>query len=228
MSSATADRPEVWVNCAASIDGRIAFAGGVRARLSGPEDLRRVHRLRASCDGIVVGAGTVRLDDPSLTVDPERAGGAPARPPTRIVLVGGTPIPATARIFDTAAPTLLVLPEEGGRVPPHVGRLLVARGPHRVERLWGALAGRGFRRILVEGGARVLASVLRSGTYDTLTVFTAPWILGAEGAPPIAEMPAARSFPEAIPLSRTEVRPIDDGVLTTYRPVGGTGGPPEG
>src|SRR2546426_368452 len=98
-------RPRVIINAAMSIDGKIALSDGQGVRLSNEEDLRRVHRLRASVDAILVGVGTVLTDDPKLTVKSEYAKG---RNPLRVVLDSDGKIPESARVLDGAAPTLIV------------------------------------------------------------------------------------------------------------------------
>ena len=82
-------RPAVWINCAASADGRLAYAGGRQAPLSSPEDLRRVQQLRANADAILVGVGTVAKDDPSLRVHWDLLGLPEGKSPTRIVVDSG-------------------------------------------------------------------------------------------------------------------------------------------
>ena len=85
-------RPHVTVNFAMSVDGKIALPARKPTRISDEEDLRRVHQLRATCDAVLVGVGTVLADDPKLTVKPEHATG---RNPLRVVLdsEGRTPFP---------------------------------------------------------------------------------------------------------------------------------------
>ena len=213
-------RPSVWINVAASVDGRIAFHGGARARLSGPQDLVRVHRLRAESDGIVVGAGTVRIDDPSLQVKWETIGPTAGRPPTRVIVVGTGEIPPSARVLDGSAPTIVALPRRAPKRhwPPHVEA--VEAGEDRVDllELWTVLAARGMRRLLVEGGARLIASVVSAGAFDRLTVYVAPVVIGAEGAPPIVGGRAAGGFEEARGLTLLGVERIDDGYVASYAP----------
>ncbi len=103
------------LNCAVSMDGRLALAGGARARLSSEEDLRRVQQLRAAVDAIVVGVGTVLLDDPSLRVHWELLGRPPGRNPTRVVLDSRGRTPAGARILDETAPTVVAVGEANRR-----------------------------------------------------------------------------------------------------------------
>src|SRR3989337_878678 len=76
-------RPRVIINAAMSVDGKIALPDGQAIRLSNDEDLQRVHQLRAQVDAIVVGIGTVLMDDPKLTVKRELASG---RNPLRVVV----------------------------------------------------------------------------------------------------------------------------------------------
>jgi len=108
-------RPRVIVNAAMSIDGKIALSDGTGVRLSNEEDLRRVHRLRASVDAILVGVGTVLKDDPKLTVKSEYAKG---RNPLRVVLDSDGKIPESAHVLDGSAPTLIVTSEESDRSFP--------------------------------------------------------------------------------------------------------------
>src|SRR3970282_1335239 len=100
----TVRRPHVTVNAAMSVDGKIALQDRTGVRISNDEDLRRVHELRASCDAVLVGVGTVLMDDPKLTVKGEHAKG---RKPLRVVLDSNGSSPESSAIFDGSAPTLV-------------------------------------------------------------------------------------------------------------------------
>ncbi|HEV8050468.1 MAG TPA: dihydrofolate reductase family protein [Thermoplasmata archaeon] len=216
---AVEERPEVLVNCAISLDGRLAYAGGRRARLSGPEDLARVQWLRADVDGIVVGVGTVLIDDPSLRVHWEMIDRPAGRAPARIVLDSNGRTPAAAKVLDGSAPTLMAVSTACDRTfPPGVE--VVRAGTSRVElpALFAELHRRGMRKILVEGGAEVLASVLRSGTWDRLTVYVASVGIGGPTAPPMLRGPDSHDGTETVSVEFVTAEPIDDGVLLTYRP----------
>lgn len=215
-------KPTVLVNCAISLDGRLAYAGGRRARLSGPEDLVRVQTLRASCQGILVGVGTVIADDPSLLVHWELLGTAPGSAPLRIVVDSRGRTPPGARVLDTAAPTAIAATEECRRqFPAHVEVIRTAGPEVDLPKLWEALADRGVRRVLVEGGASILASVLRGGLFDQLTVYVAPMLIGGATAPPLLALlgPECDGPDEALRLRRTGVEPLGDGVLLSFVPA---------
>ncbi len=212
-------RPVVWVNCAASLDGRLAYAEGVRARLSSPEDLVRVQRMRASSDGILVGVGTVVKDDPSLRVHWELLGEPPGRTPARIVLDSHGRTPATARVLDGSAPTIVATAAGCARTfPAHVR--VVAAGRSRVDlnELFPRLYGLGIHQLMVEGGAEVIADVLRSGLFDRLTVYYAPVVIGGTTAPPVAAGPESRNDGDAVPLRLTGLERMGEGHVATYEP----------
>ncbi|HEV2167037.1 MAG TPA: dihydrofolate reductase family protein [Thermoplasmata archaeon] len=211
-------RPAVWVNCAVSVDGRLAYAGGRRARLSSPEDLLRVHRMRASAGAIVVGVGTVLADDPSLKVRWDLLGETPRPGPIRVVLDSTGRIPEAAQLLDGSARTILAVSGRcRRRFPPTVEPLVL--GSERVElpKLWGALAERGVASAMVEGGGTVIASVLWSGSFDRLTVYVAPVVIGGVTAPSLALGPETPDAAGAIPLELTGVERLGPGVVLTYR-----------
>lgn len=212
-------RPAVWVNCAVSIDGRLAYAGGTRARLSAPEDLVRVQRLRQNADAILVGVGTVVQDDPSLRVHWELLGEASGPNPTRIVLDSNGRTPETAKVLDTSAPTIVAVSERSTRLfPPHVRTLVAGRARVELPELFRALHELGLRKLLVEGGAEVLADVLRSGLFDRLTVYYAPVVIGGRAAPPLASGRESRGPEETVALELVGVERLGEGYLATYRP----------
>lgn len=213
-------RPYVHVNCAISLDGRLAFAGGKRAPLSGPQDLARVQRLRAGLGSVLVGVGTVLLDDPSLRVHWELLHRGPGPPPLRICLDGRGRLPDTARLLDGSQPTLVATTESGARpYPPTVETLVAGPGPDvDLQILLTALAARRIPGVLVEGGAHVIASFLRAGLVDRMTVYVAPVLIGGSTAPSLMAGPESHSPGEWVELLRESAEALDDGVLITLRP----------
>ncbi|MCI4365529.1 MAG: dihydrofolate reductase family protein [Thermoplasmata archaeon] len=219
MVGATADRPRVWVNCAASLDGRLAFAHGARARLSGPEDLARVHRLRAESDAILVGVGTVVLDDPSLRVDPSLVKSLPARPPTRVVVDASGRTPEGARFLDGSVPTIVATTDRNPRAyPPHVR--VVRAGGETVDlaQLFGLLRELGLVRLMVEGGSRILASVARDGLFDRWTIYYAPVFIGDASAPPLVGGEVVLRPPDLVRLRLESVERLGEGYLASFTP----------
>jgi diaminohydroxyphosphoribosylaminopyrimidine deaminase/5-amino-6-(5-phosphoribosylamino)uracil reductase len=184
-----ADGCRVVGRLAQTLDGRIATRGGASQWIGGRDDILHTHRLRALCDVVLVGAGTVRHDDPRLTTR-EAAGPNPVR----VVLDPGRRLPATHGLFrDGAAPTILVVAEDG---PPSHGQaevLRVPRGPDGLDlaALLRALAARGLARIFVEGGGHTVSGFLAAGLLDRLHVTVAPVILGS-GIPAFTLPEAAR------------------------------------
>ncbi len=176
---------------AQTLDGRIATAGGNSQWIGGRGDILHTHRLRALCDAVLVGAGTVRHDDPRLTTRE-----VPGPNPVRVVLDAARRLPATHRVFrDGAAPTLLVTACDGPATHGQAEVLRVARGAKGLDlpALLRALAARRLRRIFVEGGGRTVSGFLAAGCLDRLHLTVAPLLLGS-GIP-------AFSLPEAAQIS---------------------------
>ncbi len=172
---------------AQSLDGRIACANGASQWIGGPADLLHTHRLRALCDVVLVGAGTVHHDAPRLTTRL-----VPGPNPVRVVLDPARRLPAHHTIFtDGAAPTLLITATPGAdrHGLAEVLHLPGADGTVDLPALLRTLSARGLCRIFVEGGGRTVSAFLAAGCLDRLHVTVAPLILGS-GIP-------AFSLPEA-------------------------------
>ncbi len=150
-------RPLVTWKCAVSLDGRVAGSDGGPTRISGPQSHARVHDLRSEVGAIVVGTGTVLVDDPALTV--RRPLGPPDPAPLRVV-VGSRSIPPGARVLDGAAPTLLLDRAEPAEV-------------------LSVLNEREVRHVLLEGGPTLAAAFLRARCVDRVEWYVAPVLLGA-------------------------------------------------
>ncbi|MGP8073320.1 MAG: RibD family protein [Thermoplasmata archaeon] len=218
-SPSTDLRPHVWVNCAVSLDGRLAFAHGGRARLSGPEDLARVQRIRATSDAILIGVGTVVKDDPSLRVHWEMLGEEPRKSPARIVVDASGRIPEHAKVLDGSMPTLVATSERNRRpYPATVTKLVVGRETVDLSRLFVTLRERGIERLMVEGGSRILASVARERLFDRWTVYYAPVIIGGTTAPPMVEGEEAFGPEELVHFRLESLETMGEGYVATYGP----------
>lgn len=199
-------RPVVIAQLGQTLDGRIATVTGASKYISGEEALKHLHRLRASVDAVLVGVGTVAADDPRLTVRL-----VDGRSPTRVVIDPTGRIPPSARVLnDGAAPTLLVCGPDA-RPPGAAPTLRLtpgADGRFTPQAVVAALAARGLRRILLEGGAETLGGFLDAGRIDLLHLLVAPMILGS-GKAGLSLRPIA-SLSDAL-RPRTEVHVFDDG-----------------
>jgi len=209
------ERPHVIVNCAASLDGKIALANRRPVRLSCDADHRRVHTLRAECDAVIVGIGTVLQDDPRLLLDPALAPGAS---PLRVVLDTTLRTPRSARVLQGDASTLVATGSRPRRQELH-GAEVVACGNGAVDlaRLLALLHARGVRKVLVEGGETVLWSFLTSGLWDEFTQFVANTLIGGVTSPTVAGGAGAATPAEMHAFTLESAERLGNGVLLTWR-----------
>ncbi|WP_207539877.1 RibD family protein [Sabulicella rubraurantiaca] len=162
---------------AQSLDGRIATGSGHSKWIGGPGDLRHTHRLRALCDAVIVGAGTVRADDPRLTTRL-----VPGVSPLRVVLDPSRRLGADYALFRSGPPTLLVAATPGPERHGTAEVMVVPRdstGGLDLGFLLRSLRARGMRRFFVEGGGQTVSGFLLAGLLDRLHVTVAPLILGS-------------------------------------------------
>jgi 3,4-dihydroxy 2-butanone 4-phosphate synthase/GTP cyclohydrolase II len=175
-------KPYVVLKYAQTLDGRIATSTGDSRWISGTEERRISHALRASCDAVLVGVGTVLVDDPQLTVRM-----VPGASPIRVVVDSTLRLPDDARVLaDDAATTVVTTtaspPERRDDLRRRGISVLVVPGrPQGVDPVAAlrALRRTGIRSLLVEGGAGVITSFLSSGLVDRLIVSIAPRVLGS-------------------------------------------------
>jgi riboflavin-specific deaminase-like protein len=173
--AAPPERPFVVAQLGQSLDGRIATISGESRFISGAAALDHLHRLRAHVDAVVVGVGTVVADDPQLNVRRVR-GHNPARvviDPTGRLQPGGRWLArdGTARLVVTAAGRCVAEAE--------MIRLALVDGKLAPAAIVDALFERGFRRLLIEGGARTISAFIDAGCVDRLHVLVAPVIIGS-------------------------------------------------
>jgi diaminohydroxyphosphoribosylaminopyrimidine deaminase/5-amino-6-(5-phosphoribosylamino)uracil reductase len=180
-------RPFLTLKLATSLDGRIAAVGGDSRWISSPESRALVHRWRREADAVMVGAVTVIADNPRLTCRLE--GG---RDPARVIIDGRLRVPATSKIFRqrSSAPTIVVTTaanraraerryhDRRGAGRTEIVAAKAAGGKIDLAALAHELGGRGWSKILLEGGAHLAGAALTAGIVDRVVFFIAPLILG--------------------------------------------------
>ena len=188
-------RPRVILKAGITLDGRIADVSGHSQWITGPEARAAGHRLRAQCDAILVGSGTLLADDPSLTTRIE--GGQHGRP---VLLDSRLRCPEGARVLTAGLrPWIFCAPDAPARrLDAEIIRVPRARGGLDIRAVLAGLWERGIRVLLVEGGGRVHRSLFDADLVDELHLFMAPSVL-ADGASwvsgpgiPLAQAPRMR------------------------------------
>jgi diaminohydroxyphosphoribosylaminopyrimidine deaminase/5-amino-6-(5-phosphoribosylamino)uracil reductase len=192
-------RPHVILKLAVSADDKIGAAERKPVAISGDAARARVHLLRAQCDAILVGIGTVQADDPLLTC---RLPGMEARSPVRVVLDRSLRISGSSRLVHSArqtplwvmtsnlseAPAAMKLGAAGAQVI-RVATTTAPRPGLHLKAVLHALAEKGITRLLVEGGARVASSFVASGLVDEVWLLRGPDAIGAGGVNALEALP---------------------------------------
>jgi len=217
-------RPHVIVNVAMSADGKISTRERRQVRISGVKDFARVDRLKAGCDAIMVGIGTVLADDPSLTVKSEacreyRRNQGWDENPVRVVIDSSGRTPPDSSVLNKgngkrviavtkkASPdTLSVLGEKA---------TVIVAGENEVDLplLMDTLGSLGIQRIMVEGGGTLIAGLISAGLVDEIFTFIGNIIIGGKDAPTFTDGEGfirESSFPRLI---LTEAERIEEGIL---------------
>jgi riboflavin-specific deaminase-like protein len=211
------DRPYVVLKYAQTLDGRIATLNGDSKWISGEEERAISHALRAACDAVMVGVGTVLYDDPQLTVRL-----VPGASPRRAVLDSTLRTPSNARLLNGGPATIMLTTDRAAEADRQRIRRSGARiwvlpsGPGGVDLRAGLrlLRKSGVQSLLVEGGARVITSFLSEGLVDRVIVGTAPKIIGT-GKEAVGDLRVAR-VAEGIALRNRSVHLTADDILTAW------------
>jgi diaminohydroxyphosphoribosylaminopyrimidine deaminase/5-amino-6-(5-phosphoribosylamino)uracil reductase len=216
-------RPAVTVKVATSLDARIATHTGESQWITGEAARKEGHRLRADHDAVMVGIGTALADDPELT---SRLPGQEDRSPVRIVVDSRLRLPLTSKLVMTAKarPTwILTLAENDPlrrRALADLGIELIDVPPMEAGRPdlqagLRLLGNRGLTRLLVEGGSRLIATLLLADRVDRLVWFRAPILIGGDGIPATAPLGIDR-LEQARRWRRTGTTVLGDDVMETY------------
>jgi 5-amino-6-(5-phosphoribosylamino)uracil reductase len=223
-----AERPYVLLSVAMSVDGCIDDATDTRLILSNDADLDRVDEVRAASDAILVGAGTIRRDNPALLVRSSArrsarvAHGLPVSP-ARVTITSSGDLDPAARFFTAGEGARLIYVPDAGqdRIRGELGDAAAAAGievigaddPLSIRAVLADLADRGVRRLMVEGGGTVLGQFLAEGLADELDLVVAPVFVGDPAAPRLAGRAGTGKR-----MHLAEARLIGDVVLLRYLP----------
>jgi len=217
-------RPFVTVKVALTLDARLALATGERSRITGAGGLEVTRRLRARSSAVAVGARTLAIDDPALTVRGEDD--APhVRQPVRVVLARMSVPEPDARLFsDGLGPVLVLMAEDA---PARAAAVLESRGArvvrypaeHGVGAAFRALAAEGFDDVLVESGPSLFSAIWEQRAIDELVVVTAGGIAGL-GGPVLGALASDGVAGALVPRMRAvESAVVGDDAVTLWRPL---------
>ncbi|MDA8424756.1 MAG: bifunctional diaminohydroxyphosphoribosylaminopyrimidine deaminase/5-amino-6-(5-phosphoribosylamino)uracil reductase RibD [Treponema sp.] len=193
-------RPFIRLKWAQSVDGRIACRGGISRWITNEAAREAAHELRARHDAVMIGANTLRVDDPRLTVRlaacGDEEGAVDHARPRRIVLAGRRPLDMAARLFSPPlreGTTVLASTDSAALKQCRAGGIraletgMDGQGLPDLEECLRVLYADGVGSVMVEGGAGLLTSLLRRGLWDAVTIFVAPLILG-EGLEAVGDL----------------------------------------
>ena len=217
-------RPYVVVNIAMSADGKISTRERRQVRISGAQDFQRVDRLKAGCDAIMVGIGTVLADDPSLTVKSEeclnyrRKQGWEDHPLRVVVDSSGSTPPNASFLHKGEGKRVVAVSRRADAkkiaVLEKKATILVA-GKDEVDLgiLMDELGNRGVCRLMVEGGGTLIAGLMKSGLVNEIFTFIGNIIIGGKDAPTITDGEGFVKESEFARLTLLEASRIDNGIL---------------
>lgn len=213
-------KPYVISNVGMSLDGKLATIEN-DSRISGDEDLKRVHQIRKSVDGIMVGIGTVLKDDPRLTV--HKINAKKEDNPIRIVVDSNLRIPLNSRVLNDDATTIIATTENMGannkiKELEKKNIIIIKTGINKVDlvKLMELLYKKGIKNILLEGGGTLNWGMFEKNLVDEVSVYVAPKIFGGMGAPTFVDGDGFKTVDKCTKLDLKNVYKLDDGVVLEY------------
>jgi diaminohydroxyphosphoribosylaminopyrimidine deaminase/5-amino-6-(5-phosphoribosylamino)uracil reductase len=213
VSRVTRGRPWVRLKVAATLDGRTALQDGKSQWITGAEARRDAHRWRARACAILTGIGTVKADDPQLTVRDV----ATPRQPLRVLIDSRLETSSSARVIK--GNSVLVFAARSGTLPnAEIVVLPNARGKVELPQMLEELARRGINELHVEAGFRLNGSLVREGCVDELLVYMNPSLLG-DSAQGMVDLPAVASLQERRRLKIISIEQIGEDLRLLLRPA---------
>ena len=214
VSRLTRRRPWVRMKIAATLDGRTALPDGSSKWITGPEARRDAHRWRARACAILTGAGTVRADDPRLTVREVET----PRQPLRVIIDSRLETPKSARILEGG--NVLMFAARAGEAPPGAEVVVLPDANHKVElpAMLEELARRRVNELHVEAGFRLNGSLLREGCVDEFLLYINPSFLG-DSAQGMVDLPPVEGLETRPRLRILSVERFGDDLRILARPA---------
>jgi diaminohydroxyphosphoribosylaminopyrimidine deaminase/5-amino-6-(5-phosphoribosylamino)uracil reductase len=221
----TTGLPFVTVKVALSLDGKIATSSGESKWISNELSRQHAHRMRSESDAIIIGIGTVKRDDPSLTV---RLGGRrekteKADGPWRVVVDSRASINLNCKLLSLSlAPRTIIAttkhapPRKLRNISSVGGQILVCRERERrvsLRDLMRKLARRGILYVLVEGGSGIITSALEAGVVDKVAFFYAPTLIGGTAAPSVVAGRGTTRLKNAVAIKDISIRRFGSDIL---------------
>lgn len=218
-------RPYVILSAAMTLDGKIATENG-SSNISGKADLERVHELRKECDAIMVGIGTVLADDPRLTV--HKIDANPEDNPVRVVVDSKFRTPSDARITNADAKTIIAganeykhdfMKTEIYETFKNKGVKFFFSGDERVDlvALMSYLHEEGIEKLMLEGGATLNFSMIKSGLIDEIRLCVAPMVVGGANAKTLFDGEGFELMDESVKLELVDSYSLDKDLILTYK-----------
>lgn len=213
------EKPYVILNSAMTLDGKMATKTG-SSKISGNEDLVRVHELRKEVDAIMVGINTVLVDDPKLTV--HKIPGSKHDNPFRVIVDSKARTPESSRALNSDAPTLIAVTESA---PPEKVEALrrkvevIEFGQKRVdlEKLMGYLFKIGIKTLMLEGGSTLNYSMLANGLVSELRICIAPMIAGGKYAKTLADGDGVDNMEDSVKLEFKKSYKLGNDLIVEYK-----------
>ncbi len=221
-------RPFVFINMAMSADGKVSTVRREQLRISGVDDFERVDSLRAGCDAIMVGVGTVLADNPSLTVKSEdrreeRRKEGKSENPIRVIVDSRARTPIDAEVLNKGAGMRIIavseraVVEDVARLGDKAEVMVCGREEVDLRELLYLLWLRGVNRLMVEGGGTLNWSLISHGLVDEIYIYVGNVIIGGEGAPtPVGGQGFIRNE-ELVKLELISADKMGEGVLLKWR-----------
>lgn len=214
LSRVTRGRPWVRLKAAATLDGRTALADGASQWITGAPARRDAHRWRARACALLTGIGTVKADDPQLTV---REVDTP-RQPLRVIVDSRLETPPSAKILQ--GPRVLIFSSRDGTAPGSADLVVLPNAGGKVElpRMLEELGRRGINELHVEAGFRLNGSMVREGCVDEFLIYLNPSFLG-DGAQGMLDLPALSNLQERISLRILSLERVGEDLRLVARPA---------